>query len=155
MSLKVGDVAPDFTVVDTEKNVFSLSDYKGKNVVLLFFPFAFTSVCTDELCSVRDNIGDYAKLDAEVLAVSVDSPFTLTKFKEDQGFNFRIASDFNKEAINAFGAAYDEFVFGLRGVAKRSAFIIDKEGIIRYAEVLDIAKDIPNFAAVQETLSKL
>nr|HMP30066.1 redoxin domain-containing protein [Saprospiraceae bacterium] len=75
--------------------------------------------------------------------------------KEDQGFNFRVASDFNKTAFPAYGAAYDEFVLGLEGVAKRSAFVIDKEGIIRYAEVLDIAKDIPNFAAIQETLSNL
>ncbi len=155
MSVKVGDQAPDFKIVDTDKTVFSLSEYKGKNLVLLFFPFAFTSVCTEELCNVRDNMNVYSKLNAEVLAVSVDSPFTLGKFKEDQGFNFRVASDFNKEAFPAYGAAYDEFVFGLKGVAKRSAFIIDKEGVIRYAEVLDIAKDIPNFAAIQETLSKL
>ena len=155
MILKAGDVAPDFTIVDTDKNALSLSDYKGKNVVLLFFPFAFTSVCTEELCSVRDNMNVYASLNAEVLAVSVDSPFTLAKFKEEQGFNFRVASDFNKVAFPAYGANYDEFVAGLKGVAKRSAFVIDKEGIIRYAEVLDIAKEIPNFAAIQEVLAKI
>lgn len=155
MSLKIGDVAPDFTIVDTEKKSFCISDYKGKNVVLLFFPFAFTSVCTEELCSVRDNMNVYSGLNAEVIAVSVDSPFTLGRFKEEQGFNFRVASDFNKVAFPAYGANYEEFAMGLKGVAKRSAFVIDKNGIIQYAEVLDIAKEIPNFAAIQEVLAKL
>jgi peroxiredoxin len=97
----------------------------------------------------------YSSLHAEVVAVSADSPFTLGKFKEEQGFNFRVASDFNKVAFPAYGAKYDEFVMGLKGVAKRSAFVIDKEGIIQYAEVLEIAKEIPNFAAIQEVLAKL
>jgi glutaredoxin-dependent peroxiredoxin len=154
MSLKVGDVAPDFTIFDTEKKAFSLSEYKGKNVVLLFFPFAFSSVCTEELCGIRDNISSYSNVNAEVVAISVDSPIVLAKFKEEEGYNFRVASDFNKVAMSAFGAMYED-LGGLKGVAKRSAFVIDKEGIIRYAEVLEIAKDIPNFAAVQETLSKL
>jgi peroxiredoxin len=153
--VKVGDQAPDFTLVADDKKEVSLSDHKGKNVVLLFFPMAFTSVCTEELCAMRDGISEYNKLDANILAVSVDSPFTLDKFKEDQKLNFPLLSDFNKEASQAYGAYYDEFVFGLKGVSKRSAFVIDKEGTIRYAEVLDNAGELPNFTAIKETLSSL
>lgn len=155
MSVKVGEKAPEFTLHNTEKKEVSLSDYRGKNVVLLFFPLAFTSVCTDELCHMRDNLSAYEKLDAEVLAVSVDSPFTLEKFREEQNLNFSLLSDFNKEVSRNYGALYEDFVFGMKGVSKRSAFVIDKEGQVRYAEVLDNAGDLPNFEAVKETLGAL
>lgn len=155
MSLKIGDKAPAFTLKDTEKNDVSLGDYAGKNVVVLFFPLAFTSVCTTELCTIRDTKRDYENLSAEVLAISVDSLFTLAKFKSEEGFNFPVLSDWNKETAAAYGALYDEFVFGMKGVAKRSAFVVDKDGIIRYAEVLDSAGDLPNFAAINETLKTL
>ncbi len=155
MAVKVGEKAPEFTLHDTEKKEVSLSDHRGKNVVLLFFPLAFTSVCTDELCHMRDNLSEYEKLDAEVIAVSVDSPFTLEKFKEEQNLNFTLLSDFNKEVSRNYGALYEDFVFGMKGVSKRSAFVIDKEGELRYAEVLENAGDLPNFEAVKETLSAL
>lgn len=152
MSLKVGDTAPSFTLRDSDTNEVHLSDYKGSNVLLLFFPFAFTGVCTDELCSIRDNFNKYEDLGAKVLAISVDSPFTLAKYKEEQQYNFPLLSDFNKEVSRMYDALYEDFVLGLKGVSKRSAFVIDKYGTIRYAEVLDNAGDIPNFAAVQEAL---
>lgn len=155
MSAKVGEKAPDFTLVSSEKKEVSLEDYQGKNVVLLFFPMAFTSVCTQELCAMRDNIAEYEQLDAQPLAISVDSPFTLDKFKKEQGLNFPVLSDFNKEASKAYNSIYNEFVFGLKGVSKRSAFVIDKTGTIRYAEVLENAGDLPNFEGVKETLNKL
>ncbi|TXB62435.1 redoxin domain-containing protein [Phaeodactylibacter luteus] len=155
MSIQVGSPAPAFTLHNSEKEEVSLSDYKGKNVVLLFFPLAFTSVCTDELCHMRDNIATYSGLNAEILAVSVDSPFTLEKFKADQQLNFPLLSDFNKSASQAYGALYEDFVFGMKGVSKRAAFVIDKEGVVRYAEVLDNAGNLPNFEAVKETLSGL
>jgi glutaredoxin-dependent peroxiredoxin len=155
MSLKIGDKAPDFSLLDTDKNRVSLQNYDGKNLVILFFPMAFTSVCTAELCDMRDSMAAYGKLDADVVAISVDSPFTLGKFKELENLNFPLLSDFNKEASQAYQSYYDEFVLGLKGVSKRSAFVVDKSGVIRYAEVLDIAKDIPNFAAIKETLSQL
>ncbi len=155
MAVKVGEKAPEFTLHDTEKEEVSLSDHRGKNVVLLFFPLAFTSVCTDELCHMRDNLSEYEKLDAEVIAVSVDSPFTLEKFKEEQNLNFTLLSDFNKEVSRNYGALYEDFVFGMKGVSKRSAFVVDKEGELRYAEVLENAGDLPNFEAVKETLSAL
>ena len=155
MALKVGDKAPSFTLIASDKSEVSLDDYKGKKVVLLFFPMAFSGICTDELCSLRDDISSYEGLDAEILAISVDSFVVLAKFKELEGYSFTMLSDFNKTVSRAYGAFYEEFVLGMRGVSKRSAFVIDQEGIIRYAEVSESAKDIPNFAAVKETLSGL
>ena len=155
MALQTGHPAPDFTLIDSDKKEVKLSDYKGKNVVLLFFPLAFTGVCTAELCAMRDNIAAYNNLDAEVLAVSVDSLFTLDKFKKEQGYNFPLLSDFNKEVSEAYGSIYQDFAFGMKGVSKRSAFVIDKEGMIRYAEVLEDAGKVPDFDAVQDTLKNL
>ena len=155
MKIKVGDQAPDFTLFASDKQEVSLNDFKGKHVVLLFFPQAFTGVCTTELCTMRDDIAFYQGLEAQVLAVSVDSVFTLGRFKEDQNLNFPLLSDFNKEVAPKYGAFYDEFVFGMKGVARRSAFVIDGEGIVRYEEVLESAGDLPNFEAVKETLQQL
>ncbi len=154
-TLKIGDKAPAFKLFSSDKQEISLENYKGKNVVLLFFPLAFTSVCTAELCGVRDDIANYQNLNAEVLGISVDTPQTLAKFKEEQGYNFPLLSDFNKEASAAYGCMYETFVMGMRGVSKRSAFVIDGEGTIQYAEVLENAGDVPNLSAVKETLAKL
>ena len=153
MTLKIGDVAPDFTLISTEKTPVSLSDFKGKKVVVLFFPMAFTGVCTTELCSLRDDIATYSSLNAEILAISVDSPFTLGKFKEDQKLPFPLLSDFNKTASTAYGAIYDEFVLGLKGVSKRSAFVVNPDGTLAYAEVLESAGDLPNFDNVKAALA--
>lgn len=155
MAVQVGDIAPNFTLFSTDKKEVSLSEYEGKNVVLLFFPLAFTGVCTTELCNTRDDIGTYKNLDAEVIAVSVDSLFTLEKFKEAQNLNFTMLSDFNKEVSRSYGSLYDEFVLGMKGVSKRSAFVIDKAGKIRYSEILESAGDLPNFDKVKETLQGL
>lgn len=153
--LQIGDKAPEFTLFSESKKEVSLSDYQGKNVVLLFFPMAFTSVCTAELCEARDNIGIYNNLNAEVIAISVNSIFTLAKFKEEQKFTFTLLADFNKEVSKAYGALYENFVFGMKGVSKRSAFVIDRQGIVRYAEVLESAGDLPNFEEVKNTLNSL
>lgn len=153
MTLKIGDVAPDFTLISTEKTPVSLSDYKGKKVVILFFPMAFTGVCTTELCSLRDDIATYSSLNAEILAISVDSPFTLGKFKEDQNLPFPLLSDFNKTASIAYGTIYEEFVLGLKGVSKRSAFVVNTDGTLAYAEVLESAGDLPNFDNVKAALA--
>ena len=155
MAVKIGEKAPSFTLVSSEKEEISMDNYKGKNVVLLFFPMAFTGVCTTELCTMRDDIANYNNLNAQILAVSVDSPFALDKFKSDQNLNFPLLSDFNKEVSRNYGALYEEFVFGLKGVSKRSAFVIDKEGTIRYAEVLESAGDLPNFDAIKQALAEL
>lgn len=152
MALQVGNQAPDFKLFSSEKQEVSLSDYKGKNVVILFFPLAFTGVCTTELCGIRDDISNYKDLNAEVLAISVDSLFTLDKFKTEQNLPFTLLSDFNKEASSSYGAIYDEFVLGMKGVSKRSAFVVNAEGILTYAEVLEDAGQVPNFEEVKKAL---
>ena len=155
MALSKGDKAPNFTLRASDTKEASLEDYRGKNVVLLFFPLAFTGVCTTELCTMRDDIGTYEGLDAQILAVSVDSLFTLEKFKAEQSLNFPLLSDFNKNVSRAYGALYEDFVLDMKGVSKRAAFVIDKSGNVKYAEVLESAGDLPNFSAVKETLSSL
>lgn len=157
MSLQIGQKAPEFTLYSSAKEKISLSDYAGKqNILLLFFPQAFTGVCTKELCGVRDDISKYSNANAQVLAISVDSIFTLAKFKEDQGFNFLLLSDFNKDVSKTYEAIYESFTdMDMKGVSKRSAFVIDKEGVIQYAEVLESAGDVPNFEAINDTLSRL
>lgn len=153
--IQAGQAAPDFNLPDTEKNMQQLSSYKGKNVLLLFYPFAFTGVCTKELCNTRDDIAFYQGMNAEVFGISVDSPFANAKFKEEQKINFPLLSDFNKEASTAFDCMYESFVVGLKGVSKRSAFIIDKDGIVQYAEVLENAGELPNFEAIKKCLEGL
>lgn len=153
--IKIGQQAPDFTLYDSDKQKVSLSDYKGKNVLLLFYPQAFTGTCTKELCSTRDNIALYNQANAQVFGISVDSIFTLAKFKEEQHLNFPLLSDFNKTTSAAYGSIYDNFVFDMHGVSKRSAFVLDKQGVVRYAEVLEAATDLPDFTAIQKALSEL
>lgn len=153
--LTTGQKAPAFTLFNSDKKEVSLTDFQEKNLVILFFPMAFTSVCTAELCEMRDNMATYAKLNADVVAISVDSPFTLAKFKEEQNLPFDLLSDFNKETSKAYDTIYDTFVMNMHGVSKRSAFVIDKTGTVQYAEVLDNAGEVPSFTAIQETLSAI
>jgi peroxiredoxin len=155
MSLTIGTKAPDFKLVDSDKKEVSLSEYAGKNLIIHFFPASFTGVCTTQLCTVRDGINLYHNDTTDVVAISVDLPFTLAKFKEDQNLNFRLLSDFNKEASAAYGAIYENWILGLKGVSKRAAFVVDKDGVIRYVEVLESAGDLPNFTAINETLASL
>ena len=155
MAIEIGQKAPEFTLYDSEKNKVSLADYKGKNVLLLFFPQSFTRVCTAELCNLSDNIATYNNANAQVFGISVDSVFTLAQFKESQQLNFPLLSDFNKEVSTAYDTIYTDWILDMKGVSKRSAFIIDKDGNIRYAEVMEVAGDLPNFEAIQQTLSGL
>src|ERR1700742_2196297 len=151
MPLQPGQSAPPFTLVSSDLKEISLTGFKGKKVVLHFFPLAFTGVCTTQLCTMRDNFGYYDGLNAQLLAVSVDSPFTLAKFKEANNYQFPLLSDFNKEVSTAYGAIYEQF-FGLKGVAKRAAFVIDEDQIITYAEVLEDADNLPDFSAIAEAV---
>jgi len=155
MKIKPGQQAPSFSLYDSDKNKITLSDLKGHNVLLLFFPAAFTGTCTKELCSVRDNISVYNNANAKVFGISVDMVYSLSKYKEEQQLNFSLLSDFNKEVSAAYGCLYDTFSYEMKGVSKRAAFIIDKIGIVRYAEVLEKATDLPNFEAIQKTLQSL
>ena len=155
MAIEVGQMAPAFTLYDTTRTKISLSDFKGKNILLLFFPQAFSRVCTKELCSVRDNIGMYNNETATVIGISVDSVFTLAKYKELQEYSFPLLSDFNKEVSALYGCLYDSWILEMHGVSKRSAFIIDKTGTVRYAEVLENSGDEPDYAAIQKNLGSL
>lgn len=156
MTITTGQISPDFNLFDADKNKVTLSDYRGKKVLILFFPLAFSSVCTAELCNIRDNISSYNDANAMVFGISVDSVFVLKKFKEEQHLNFPLLSDFNKEASKAFDVLYETFpAFDMHGVSKRSAFVIDKEGIIKYAEVCASPGDQPDFTAIQQVLKAL
>lgn len=153
MAIKVGQEAPDIELpLAGAQAKFKLSDYKGKQpVVLLFFPLAWTGVCTGEMCSIRDSYHLYKNLDAKVVGISVDSPFALDKFKAEQNLPFDLASDFNKEAIEKYDAKHEELL-GFKGVAKRSAFVIDKAGKVVFAWVSDDPTKLPDFAKVQAAL---
>ena len=155
MTVTIGSKAPDFSLFDSDKKNVTLSDFAGKNILLLFFPQAFTSTCTKELCAVRDDIGRYSNTNAQVIGISVDSVFTLKKYKEEQQYNFPLLSDFNKDVSARYDSLYDNWILDMKGVSKRSAFIIDKTGFIQYAEVLESAGDVPNFESINEKLASL
>ena len=152
----IGDQAPDFSLPPAPgPDVVTLSSYRGeRNVVVFFFPLAFSSVCTDEMCQVADGASDWGELDAAVVAVSVDSPFVVQKFAQDVGADFPIVSDFNREAMTAFDVMYEDY-WGLRGVAKRSAFVIDKGGVVRYAWVTEDDSVLPDLAEIRGALAAL
>ena len=153
MKIEIGQPAPDFTLFDSEKKQVTLSELKGHNILLLFFPLAFTSTCTKELCSVRDNIAWYNNADAKVFGISVDALHTLAKYKEDQHLNFTLLSDFNKDVSRLYDSIYETFRYNMKGVSKRSAFVIDKSGTVRYTEVLNNASEVPDFEAIQQVLA--
>ena len=155
MTLPIGVDAPDFTL--KTKNAeglqdVTLSSFKGEsNVVLLFFPFAFTGVCTEETCSVRDDLSSYEELDAKVLGISVDSPFAQEAMALKEGLNFPLLSDFNKTVSKAYGVLYEDFI-GFEGVSKRSAFVVSKNGAITLSWSSDDPKQLPDFEAIKNAL---
>jgi len=153
--MEINTKAPDFKLFNTDKKEITLSDNEGKHVLLLFFPLAFTSTCTAELCSIRDNYSIYNNLNTIVYGISVDSLFTLAKFKSDQNLNFELLSDFNKTASKDYNCLYNDFVFGMKGVSKRAAFVIDKDGKIQYSEILENAGELPDFNAIKNCLNGL
>ncbi len=155
MNLSINNIAPKFCLRGTDLKEVCLSEYRGRNVLLLFFPFAFSGVCTTEMCSLKDDWKSYVDLGVTLIAISVDSPFSLKKFEEEIGLSAIFLSDFNKETLAAYGALHEAFALGLKGVSKRAAFVINKEGKIKYIEVLDNPKDLPNFAAVKNVISLL
>lgn len=155
MSVRIGEKAPQFSLYASDKSLVSLSDYKGQNVLLLFFPFAFSSTCTAELCGMRDDLTAYEALDTQVLAASVDSVYTLAQYKRKYKLTFPLLSDFNKEVSRAYGALYEAYSLGMRGVSMRAACVIDKKGILRYLEILEKSGDLPDFEALKEAISRL
>lgn len=150
--LTTGDKAPDFTLLNTAGKEITLSNYTGnQNIVLLFFPLAFSDVCTDEMCHTRDNMKLYHSQNAAIFGISVDSFFTLREFKKAQNLNFELLSDFNKEVSIKYGVLYKNY-FGMRGVAKRSVFIIDESGVIRHKEILEDSSNLPDFDKMYSSL---
>ena len=158
MGINVGDQAPDFTLKSKsgdDMNDISLSDYRdSKNVVILFFPLAYTGVCTDEMCSVSGGLADYDALDAQVLGISVDSPFAQEAWANENDITIPLLSDFNKEVSAAYGSQFEDLI-GFKGVAKRSAFVVDKSGVVRFASVSDDPTELPDFDAIKACLQAL
>ena len=156
MAISIGQKAPSFNLFDSDKKSINSASFAGQPVIILFFPFSFSSVCTAELCSMRDSMEIYNKANATVLGISVDSLYTLHQFKKDQQINFTLLSDFNKTVSREFGVLYDIFpTFEMQGVSKRAAFIIDKYGLIQYAEICASPGDMPDFAAIQSKIASL
>jgi glutaredoxin-dependent peroxiredoxin len=154
MALQVGSQAPDFAMKSNKMQDVKLSDQRGSKVLLLFVPLAFTKVCTGELCSMRDALKDYEGLDCKVFGVSTDSPFALDSWAQKEGYNFPLLSDYNKTVARDYQTLYDDLL-GFKGVCKRSAYVIDRQGKIQYAEVLENAGNVPNFDAIKSCLKQL
>src|SRR5262249_26240037 len=154
MSVDVGSKAPDFTLTSHERQPVTLSQQRGKPVVLAFFPAAFSSVCQKELCTFRDSMSGLNSARAQVFGISVDTFFTLKAFHDQQQLTFPLLSEFNKEAIRNYGVFNDDMI-GLKGIAKRAVFVIDKDGVVRHREVLEDARNEPNYDKVFTTLKGL
>ena len=163
MSIKVGDKAPDFTLVSQTAEgpqLVTLGDLIGKsNIVLLFVPMAFTGGCTKEFCEISNGISDYDSLDAQVLGISGDNPFAQEAWAKKEGITITLLSDYEHAVTKAYGVAYEQFLPAknliMGGVAKRSAFVIDKAGVVQYAEVLEVPSDMPDFDAIKAKLRSL
>jgi len=154
MATQVGESAPAFTLKNTDLEEVSLADFSGRKVVLLFVPLAFSGPCTEELCDISAGINAYDDLGAQVLAISVDSPFSLKAWVEKEGITIPLLSDFNKEVSAAYGAQFEDLL-GFKGVAKRSAFVVDGAGVVRFASVSDDPKQLPDFEAIKACLQSL
>lgn len=147
-----GNTAPNFTLQNTEGKAVELYEHLNDNKgLLLFFPLAFSSTCTEELCTVRDNMKLYNSFNAKVIGISVDSFFVLKEFKKSQNLNFTLLSDFNKEVSEMYNVLYDDY-FGMVGVSKRATFVIGEQKEITYAEILEDSSRIPDFSSIKEAL---
>jgi peroxiredoxin len=154
MAADVGSKAPDFTLTSQDRQPVTLSAQRGRPVVLAFFPAAFSSVCQKELCTFRDSIARLGQANAQVYGISVDTFFTLKAFHDQQKLSFPLLSDFNKQAIRDYGV-FNEDMIGLKGIAKRAVFVIDKDGVVRHREVLEDARNEPDYEQVFSSLASL
>ena len=155
MAAEVGSKAPDFTLVNQDREPVKLSDQIGTgNVVLAFFPGAFSGVCTKEMCTLRDSMSQLTGLGAKVFGISTDTFFTLKAWGDQQKLGFPLLSDYNKEAIKAYDVVNPDMV-GLKNIAKRSVFVIDKGGVVRHREVLDDARNEPDYGKLKDALGQL
>ena len=151
MSIDVGAKAPDFTLMNHDREPVSLSSLQGRPVVLAFFPAAFSSVCATELCTLRDSLGRLNNTSAQVFGISVDTFFALKAFHNSQELTFPLLSDFNKVVIREYGV-FNEDMIGLKGIAKRAVFVLDRNGVVRHREVLEDARNEPDYGKVLATL---
>src|SRR2546421_2534934 len=154
MSVDVGSKAPDFTLISDARQPVTLSALRGRPVVLAFFPAAFSSVCEKELCTFRDSLARLNRANAQVYGISVDTFFTLKAFHDQQKLTFPLLSDFNKQTIRDYGV-FNEDMIGLKGIAKRAVFVLDKDGVVRHREVLDDARNEPDYQKVFAALATL
>lgn len=155
MPVEVGDTAPEFTLKNHESEDVSLSDYKGQTVVLLFFPFAFSSVCTLEARKMQDDFNNNLDLDAQIIGISVDSPYSLKVWRDINKLNFTLLSDFNKEVSRMYDSLYELYYpekYSYNGVSKRSAFVIGKDGKIKYKEICPVPGDQPHYNSIKKIL---
>jgi len=152
--LKIGDKAPELNLYNTEKEKVSIENFRGKNLVLFFFPLAFTGVCAKEMCIINEDYSEYQKLNAEVIGISVDSLYSLKKFKEYNNItSVTFLSDFNKKIIESYGVVIENFPFEYEKVSKRATFVIDKEGYIKYIEILSDTSQLPNFNKIKNKIN--
>ncbi len=156
MAAEVGQPAPNFTAYDTGLKAVELSEFRGKNVVLAFFPGAFTGVCTQEMCNFRDRSDKFNQLNAQVIGISVDPPFSQKAWSDQNGLNFPLVSDFSRQVVEAYGVALPNFA-GMGGyvASQRAVFIVDKEGTVRYKWVGSSPAVEPDYDEVQRELGKL
>jgi len=154
MSVDVGSKAPDFTLMNQDRQPVTLSAQKGQPVVLAFFPAAFSSVCAKEMCTFRDSLSTLTQAKAQVYGLSVDTFFTLKAFADHEKLTFPLLSDFNKQVIRDYGV-FNEDMIGLKGIAKRAVFVIDKDGVVRHREVLEDARNEPAYDKVFAALASL
>src|SRR5476649_1264044 len=154
MAVTVGSKAPDFTLTNQDREPVTLSQLKGKPVVLAFFPAAFSSVCAKEMCTFRDSLAQLNQTKSQVFGISVDTFFTLKAFHDHEKLSFPLLSDFNKVVIREYGV-FNEDMIGLKGIAKRAVFVLDKGGIVRHREVLEDARNEPDYGKVFAALATL
>ncbi len=156
MAAEVGQSAPDFTLYDTDRNQRSLSEFRGQNVVLAFFPGAFTGVCTTEACALRDQLEQFNSMNAQVVGISVDPPFSQKKWADDNGVNYPFLSDFNRQAVDAYAVALPNLA-GMEGyvAANRAVVVVDGAGVVRYRWVAPSPATEPDYDAVREAVSQL
>ena len=156
MAVDVGQTAPEFTLHDTDRGRRSLSEFKGKNVVLAFFPGAFTGTCTTEMCALRDRMDRFNSLNAQVLGISVDPPFSLKVWAENNGLNFPVLSDFNRQAVDLYEIPLQDLA-GMEGyvAANRAVFVLDKGGVVRYKWVAPAPGNEPLYDEIKQALERL
>ncbi|MCL4317484.1 MAG: peroxiredoxin [Candidatus Thermoplasmatota archaeon] len=153
--IKVGDKAPDFALPKSRDQKVLLKDLiKNGKAVIAFYPGDFSSVCTNEWCSLRDNFSDFEKLDAKVVGISGDSHFTHEAFKKANSLNFDLLSDYDHQVSKLYNVYYEDFL-GMKGVSKRSVFIVDREGKIRYKWVTEDASKLPDVEEIKRELAKI